>query len=782
MKEGQSVKQVELLAPVGKFENALAAIENGANAIFVGGKVFNARQFADNFDEDELEKIVSYCKLRGVKTHITVNTLIKDQELEVLMDYLQKLAKLKVDAVIVQDFGVAYLIKTYFPEIELHASTQMSAHSIEDVLFLKNCGFKRVVLAREMQLDEIKAIKEQVDIEIETFIHGALCYSYSGQCLFSSQIGGRSGNRGRCAQPCRMTYSLMRDEEEVVKSTYLLSPKDLYTLNFLPELIACGIDSFKMEGRMKSPEYVASVTKVYRKYVDLALNDPENYKVEQEDLETLQSIFNRGGFSEGYYFKKSGLDMMTEKTPKNIGLKIGHIVKYDKKTKMATIYTDKTLNPGDGLEIWNKKKHTGTGISKVYPGGQTFTVRVEDWVDEKSPVYLSKNNTLLKELKKTYEKAHRKVQVSGMVIGRIGEPVTFTLNYGDYSVTAEGDVLEVAQKAPLTEAVAFEKLSKLGNTSFELTTLEGYWDEKAYMTVSKLNQLRREAVEKLEALICKQDEDTTYKVYEKSQNEVYEGQNTYVGQMQNLNQLQACLTYPEIKSIYWEWNYDEATLDKALNMCQEQGKDFYVVLPAITKEKILKKIADSIKIWEDKPIKGYVIRTLGAYALLKSSVKEKVIDYNLNIMNNEAIHHWLMQGATRITTSVELAKEELKALSGPLETIVYGKLPVMTTEQCVLGHHKLCQKKQTLLNYSLLDRKGAKWPIATDCVACKMQLLMHEPLLIEQKYLVDAKVMAYRILFTDEKKEQVKEVLSYLIRQEPIKVVGQKASFLKPID
>ncbi|MFQ9698374.1 MAG: peptidase U32 family protein, partial [Zhenhengia sp.] len=287
MKEGQSVRQVELLAPVGKFENALAAIENGANAIFVGGKVFNARQFADNFEEDELEKIVDYCKLRGVKTHITVNTLIKDQEIEELMAYLQKLARLKVDAIIVQDLGVAYLIKTYFPEIELHASTQMSAHSIEDVMFLKSCGFKRVVLAREMQLEEIRAIKEAVDIEIETFIHGALCYSYSGQCLFSSQIGGRSGNRGRCAQPCRMGYALLRGEEEIVKSAYLLSPKDLCTLSFLPELIKCGIDSFKMEGRMKSPEYVASVTKVYRKYIDLALKDPKNYKVEQEDMEML---------------------------------------------------------------------------------------------------------------------------------------------------------------------------------------------------------------------------------------------------------------------------------------------------------------------------------------------------------------------------------------------------------------------------------------------------------------------------------------------------------------
>lgn len=782
LKEGQSVKQVELLAPVGKFENALAAIENGANAIFVGGKVFNARQFADNFDEDELEKIVAYCKLRDVKTHITVNTLIKDQELEELMTYLEKLARLKVDAVIVQDFGVAYLIKTYFPEIELHASTQMSAHSIEDVLFLKKFGFKRVVLAREMQLEEIKTIKENVDIEIETFIHGALCYSYSGQCLFSSQIGGRSGNRGRCAQPCRMTYSLLKDEEEVVKSTYLLSPKDLCTLNFLPELIACGIDSFKMEGRMKSPEYVASVTKVYRKYVDLALKDPKNYKVEQEDLDTLQSIFNRGGFSEGYYFKKADLDMMTEKTPKNIGLRIGHIVKYDKKTKMATIYTDKTLNPGDGLEIWNKKKHTGTGISKVYPAGQTFTVRVEDWVDDKSPVYLSKNNTLLKTLKKTYEKAQRKVQVTGEVVGQIGEPVTFTLNYGPYTVTAEGDILETAQNAPLTKAIAFEKLSKLGNTSFEMTQLKGQWDETAYMTVGKLNQLRREVVEKLEALICEQAVDKAYQPYEKTQNTPYEGPTDYIAQVQNLAQLQTCLNYPEVKTIYWEWQYNNKALEEALALCQAEGKPFYIVLPAITKEKTLKRIAQCISSWEEMSITGYVIRTLGVYELLEASVKEKITDYNLNVMNNEAIHHWLIQKASRITTSVELAQDELKVLNGPLETIIYGKLPVMTTEQCVLEHHKLCQKQKTPQAYSLYDRKGAKWPIATDCVACKMQILMHEPLLIEPKFLADAKIMAYRMIFTDEQKEQVEEVLSYLIRQAPIKVIGQKASFLKPID
>lgn len=782
MKEGQSVRQVELLAPVGKFENALAAIENGANAIFVGGKVFNARQFADNFEEDELEKIVDYCKLRGVKTHITVNTLIKDQEIEELMAYLQKLARLKVDAIIVQDLGVAYLIKTYFPEIELHASTQMSAHSIEDVMFLKSCGFKRVVLAREMQLEEIRAIKEAVDIEIETFIHGALCYSYSGQCLFSSQIGGRSGNRGRCAQPCRMGYALLRGEEEIVKSAYLLSPKDLCTLSFLPELIKCGIDSFKMEGRMKSPEYVASVTKVYRKYIDLALKDPKNYKVEQEDMEMLQSIFNRGGFSEGYYFKKAGADMITEKTPKNIGLRIGYVVKYDKKTKMATIHTNKTLNPGDGLEIWNKKKHTGTGISKVYPAGQQFTVRVEDWVDEKSPVYLSKNNTLLKVLKKTYEKAQRKVEVSGQVIGKIGEPVRFTLTYGIYTAEVVGDVLEPAQNAPITQDIAFEKLSKLGNTSFELTELKGQWEDGAYMTISKLNQLRREAVEKLEALICEKDEARIYKPYEKVQNPIWEGPRAHSVQVHTLEQLDMALMYPEVSKIYWEWRYNDTALEEAFNKCQEAKRSFYIVFPAITKEKTLMCIKERIQFWESLSISGYVIRTLGVFELLKDSIKEKVMDYNLNIMNNEAVYHWLECGATRVTTSAELAKEELEQLNGPLETIIYGKLPVMTTEQCVLGNHKLCHKKKPTLKYSLSDRKGAKWPILTDCIACKMQILMHEPLLIEEKYLEDAAIKVYRILFTDEKAEQVKEILSYLIRQEPTGVTGQKASFFKPID
>ena len=782
MKEGRYVRQVELLAPVGKFENALAAIENGANAIFVGGKVFNARQFADNFEEDELEKIIDYCKLRGVKTHITVNTLIKDQEIDELMDYLKKLARLKVDAVIVQDLGVAYLVKTYFPDIELHASTQMSAHSVEDVQFLKHFGFKRVVLARELQLEEIKAIKEQVDIEIETFIHGALCYSYSGQCLLSSQIGGRSGNRGRCAQPCRMGYSLLRGEDEVIPSTYLLSPKDLCTLSFLPELIACGIDSFKIEGRMKSPEYVASVTQVYRKYIDLALKDPAHYKVQEEDMEMLQSIFNRGGFSEGYYFKKAGADMLTEKTPKNIGLRIGYVVKYDKKTKMATIHTNKTLNPGDGLEIWNKKKHTGTGISKVYPAGQQFTVRIDDWVDEKSPVYLSKNNTLLKVLRKTYEKAQRKVAIRGEVIGKIGEPVQFVLTYGPYTAKALGDPLEPAQNAPITKEVAFEKLSKLGNTSFELTELKGEWEEGAYLTISKLNQLRREAVEKLEALICAKEDRLLAKEYEKVSNPIWKNSRTHSVQVHTLEQLDVALMYPEVSQIYWEWAYNDYLLEQALKKCHKAGKAFYIVLPAITKEKTLQMIKAHILAWEKLSIRGYIIRTLGVFELLKESNKEKVIDYNLNSMNDVSIYQWLEAGATRVTTSAELCKEELEQLTGPLETIIYGKLPVMTTEQCVLGNHKLCHKKKPSLEYRLSDRKGARWPILTDCIACKMQILMHEPLLIEEKYLENVSLAVYRIVLTDEKSDQVKEILSYLIRQEQTKVIGQKASFFKPID
>ncbi len=360
------MKTVELLAPVGKIENAYAAIENGADALFVGGKLFNARQYADNFADDELESIVKYSKLRGIKIYVTVNILIKQSEIERLFHYLNYLSDLGIDAVISQDLAVVSLVKNYFPHLTLHASTQMTAHSLEDVLLLKSIGFKRVVLARELHLNEISAITKTCGVEIETFVHGALCFSYSGQCLMSSLIGGRSGNRGRCAQPCRMKYTLLEADHPIQDKSYLLSLKDMCTIEFLPKLIDAGIHSFKIEGRMKSPEYVASVVSVYRKYLDLAKSGSE-YEVDPKDVEELKKIFNRGGFSKGYYFEHSGKHMITADSPKHIGVRAGTVTHFSPKNHRATILLEEDLNPGDGIEVIRKGRESiGAGISKPY--------------------------------------------------------------------------------------------------------------------------------------------------------------------------------------------------------------------------------------------------------------------------------------------------------------------------------------------------------------------------------------------------------------------------------
>lgn len=782
------MKKVELLAPVGKFENALAAIENGADAIFVGGKLFNARQFAENFQNDELEQIVHYCKLRGVKTYITVNTLVKNDELEQMYHYLNYLNGLKVDGIIIQDLGVAHLAKTYFPELVLHASTQMTAHSLEDVLFLKSCGFERVVLSRELGLDEIKEIIEISGIEIETFIHGALCYSYSGQCLLSSFIGGRSGNRGRCAQPCRMQYNLWKKDEKILEGLHLMSPKDICTLSILPELVEAGITSFKIEGRMKSPEYVASVVGTYRKYVDLAQNekDKKDYAVNPEDLANLQSIFNRGGFSAGYYRQKAGKSMITEKTPKNIGLHIGKVLDYNPRTKTATISTNKELHPGDGLEIWNAKVHTGTGINKVMPAHQPFKVVVKERVDIGSPVYLSKNHELLKALRKTYEKAERKLPISLDVKGSIGQPITLKLSYEQYEAYVEDGVLEVAQKSPITKDQALKQFSKLGSTPFKAVERQIEWPENAYISITALNEMRRRAVEILEQQILQQmtDEENISEYHKPQWNQVEEKEKEYVASVYQLEQLRACLEEPMIQKIYWEWQYNQELLKTAISLCREAGKEIYLALPAIMRNAIWNRYTAQIKEWETLGLDGYLCRNYGQFYALRDHSGERDIDYTLNVFNSESISYWKELGADVITISMELSKKELEDLGGNLQKVVYGHIPMMTTEQCILGNYKQCQKKVSQAQfYTLEDRKNSKWPLKTDCVACHMQVLSENPIALDiDRDLGDLPITHYKLQFYHESYDEVQQVIQNICYGAPLDQVTSLGILLKSIE
>ncbi|MGL4344295.1 MAG: DUF3656 domain-containing U32 family peptidase [Cellulosilyticaceae bacterium] len=778
------MNKVELLAPVGKFENALAAIENGADAIFVGGKLFNARQFADNFKNDELEEIIEYCKLRGVKTYITVNTLIKNNELEEMYQYLAYLNQLKVDAIIVQDLGVAHLAKTYFPQLVLHASTQMTAHSLEDVLFLKSLGFQRVVLARELNLKEIKEIISESGVEVETFIHGALCYSYSGQCLLSSFIGGRSGNRGRCAQPCRMQYSLMKGEQRLLDQVHLMSPKDICTLSILPELMDAGIHSFKIEGRMKSPEYVASVVGVYRKYVDLA-QESTSYSVDAQDLADLQSIFNRGGFSKGYYVQKAGKSMITEKTPKNIGLHIGKILDYNPKTKLATISTNKELHPGDGLEIWNSKVHTGTGINKVMPADQPFKVAVKERVEVGAPVYLSKNHELLKQLRKSYEKAGRKLPVVCELQGQVGQPIQYTIRHQEQCVTVTGEILEPAQKAPITKEQALKQFSKLGNTPFEAVAHQVEWPENGYIAISHMNDLRRQGVQALEKLILGEGEPCEVPAYSPCKVDADVSREAqYTASVYDLNQLKACLEEPLITKIYWEWQYDNEPVKEATLLAHAHGKLLYVAMPQIMRNHIWQQFGNQMEAWLQIGVDGYLCRTYGQFDVLQVHHKPIDIDYTLNVFNNESIAYWKALGADVITVSMELSKLELESLQGTLQKLVYGHVPLMTSEQCVVGNYGHCQKNSSQHQfYTLEDRKNTRWPLKTDCQACHMQLLSEQPIAIDiSRDLAYLNLSYYKLQFHHETYEQVKEVIASICHRAPLEQDTTLGILLKSIE
>ncbi len=755
------MKTIELLAPVGKIENAYAAIENGADALFIGGKLFNARQYADNFTEQELEEIVRYSKLRKVKVYITVNTLIKENELPALFDYLDYLNRLGIDAVISQDLAVAAFAKKYFPELTLHASTQMSAHSLEDVKFLETLGFKRVVLARELYLSEIKKIIDHSQIEIETFIHGALCYSYSGQCLMSSLIGGRSGNRGRCAQPCRMKYTLKSGDRGTGKEGYLLSLKDICTLESLPQLVACGIHSFKIEGRMKSPEYVASVVQIYRKYFDLIINQSA-YEVDQKDIEVLKGVFNRGGFTEGHYLKASSANILTPISPRHIGVKIGEVINFSPKTNRATILLSGELNPGDGIEIIRSgRESVGSGISKHYEKDEKIYMDFDKYIDVGSEVYLTKNHQLLKALKNTYIKPHRKIPIDLKVMAKVGEPIWIEMSTKTSSIHYKGEILEAASKTPLTKESAIRQLSKLGNTSFKLGEIQIDWDEKGYIPVSKLNEMRRMALKAMEEKILEPSVKDK-RIYEPLKKSIDQRKPSWSAHVKTIEQLKACLETTDVTDIYWEWQYDCILAREAYELCLRANKLFYLALPYIIHDATYKKIVQALLYWENTDIQGYLIRNHGEFNQLKDSIKKKHIDYTLNIMNNETIELWNQLGANRLTVSMEVMPSKTLALRGDLEKIVYGHIPVMTSRHCILGHHNQCVKKEEHLStYQLLDRKEAEWFIQTDCEACVMQVLTDKPVVLTHlEEFRHTDIKHFRFNFTLESKEETQKVLT----------------------
>lgn len=517
---------VELLSPVGDFECLKAAVQNGANSVYFGADIFSARAFATNFDDETLEKVIEYAKIRGVKTNLTLNTLIKNNELESALNLAKKAYKFGIDAIIVQDLGLAMkLIKT-FPDLPVHASTQMTVHNLNGALKLQDLGFKRIVLSRELSVNDIDFICKNTDVEIETFIHGALCISYSGQCLFSSMIGGRSGNRGKCAGPCRLPFELLENDKKI-NSGYLLSTRDLCGLDYIPKLIESGVKCFKIEGRMKNPEYVATVTRIYRKYIDLSYSN-EEYIIDENDRKELLQVFNRGMSSSGHLSNSGNKDLVYKEKPNNMGLYLGKIQKYNEKKGLITIKLNEPIKIGDTISVdYEQGSYTvselmncnNKNITETNVGDTVIIGRMKGNIKLGNNVYKMSSKELSDLAKSSYSKEYRKVALNCNISIKEGKPIVVSVSsssnielYKDLFINYVSDLIPLeAKNRPLSEETIISQFSKTASTPFEFKHFNIDLDAGLFIPkLSLLNDLRRKVLALVEDYALKKIKRNNY--------------------------------------------------------------------------------------------------------------------------------------------------------------------------------------------------------------------------------------------------------------------------------
>jgi putative protease len=774
------MNEIELLAPVGSFDALKAAVQNGANAVYLGGKDFSARASANNFDREELIEAVKYAHIRDVRVFVTTNTLIKQDEIEDFVEYAKFLYDIDVDALIMQDIGVAMLIHDLLPDFELHASTQMVAHSLEDVQYLESIGFKRVVLARELTVDEIKYICDNTNVDIEIFVHGALCVCYSGGCLMSSMIGNRSGNRGRCAQPCRQKYTMIdisTGEEIHSNGEYLLSTKDLNTIEDVDKIIETGVLSLKIEGRMKKPEYVATVINSYRNAID-EYQSTKKVNISTETMEDLYTIFNRK-FTKGLILGEVGEDVMNSNVPNNQGLYVGKVVDYNKKAKRLKIKLEGTLKKGDGINLGGGtigRIIKGKEIAQIGYKGETIELDFIGEARKNQPVFKTSDTNLIDKAQKTYtqDKEFAKSLIDAEITIKLGEyPELKLIDKNNNSVTVKGDKLvEKALKVALGEEKIETQIKKLGNTPYELDDLKINLDEGVSMPISLINQMRREAIELLdEARIpvkgrAYKDSKIKYspKKYAKDTNS-----NSKIRvKINNIEALKSIINL-DIDMIYYE---DVATLEQAMAMATANNKKLIYSAPRIVRNKEYKRLEKSNEYCKE----NVQISALGQVKYYKEN-SENVsfdVDYYLNPFNSETINHYKKEGATTVCISQELniheIKETTKYTDMEIETVAYGYIPMMLSEYCPMGVvARSCKKDKRCATckeskYVLRDFKGEEYRISQD-LFCRSTIYnsIANCLINNLDELSDAGINVFRLDFTHESPELISKITKAFI-------------------
>ncbi len=704
--------QVELLAPAGNKEAFMGAIHAGADAVYLAGNKYGARAYADNFTTEELIFCIRYAHIWGRKVYLTVNTLMKEAELAELYEYMVPFYEAGLDACIVQDLGAFQCLRHWFPEMELHVSTQMTITGAHGAKLLKELGATRIVPARELSLEEIKELKDATGLEMETFIHGAMCYCYSGQCLFSSILGGRSGNRGRCAQPCRLPYKVDTGEA-VGGECYPLSLKDMCTLEHMEALMDAGIDSFKIEGRMKKPEYAAGVTAVYRKYIDLKKKHPEKkLTFSRQDLEQLSKLYIRSERQDGYYFKQNGADMVTLDTPAYSGS------------------DDVLLAEIRRKYIENKPKKKLTIYATIAAGEKAFVMLTCDYLS----VYME-GDVVEKAQNTPLSEASIKKQ-----LGKLGD------------TCFEVEAIEIT-----TDGESFYSLKALNELRRQaVRAMEDMLIEEQGLCVGR--SAEKEAVPSA---------DKTFNLVQQTE----EKKDGWTISLSTKEQIKAFNDFAKKGSLPYKRVYVESELLLKPTVQVEkllQQEQVYIALPYCMRGKDEAKLARLLKLAdtgnEQAGVKGFLVRNLEEYAYLKEQGYGGEIhgDVGIYIWNSEAMHFW-QERLTGIACPLELNRKEWKHLfeNQPFEKLIYGRIPMMVTANCVAKTTDKCRQGRENSLVMLTDRYNKQFPVAVCCSYCMNIIYNSVPLSLHKEVYEGRSEFTKKLMFTTENEQETREVLAF---------------------
>ena len=730
--ESMEERGLELLAPAGSLESLKAAVQAGADAVYMGGTRFGARAYAENPGGEALLEAIDYAHLYGVKLYLTVNTLLKDAELEQeLYEYLRPCYERGVDAVLVQDMGVLAAIREWFPDLPVHASTQMNLCGSGSVRLLEEAGVSRAVLARELSLAEIARIHQETGMELETFVHGALCYCYSGQCLFSSILGGRSGNRGRCAQPCRLSYEALDHGNPVSGKAGkpLLSPKDICTLDLIPRIAEAGVYSLKIEGRMKRPEYAAGVVRIYRKYIDRYLKDgKEKYRVDEADRRELLLLFNRDGFSGGYYEQHNGKNMMA--------------------------LSDRPAKDAE---------------KKAY-------------------------EELIGRLRASYVDTEKKIPVRGTLLAAEGTPLTLHVRGRGAEITVEGEMPQVPKTRPMEEEQICRQLMKTGNTPFVWEDLQIRMEGPLFIPVQELNRIRREALSGYEAALLahgRRAADKARECINPLRRPVPAERTALHISVETEEQLGAVLSAAEdlrrdripLTAIFLEQETMEECMSELTEKVHRQGLEAWTALPHIFRMGTENRFYRHPELWNGAYMDGFLVRNPEEYMFLKENRADGriILDHNVYTWNRRSRRFWKEQGAWMFTDPLELNAGELRAVSGEDSVrMIYGRYPMMVTAGCLHRTLDRCGKKPEV--WTLRDRYAKEFPVKNYCRDCYNIIYNSQPLCLLDLEEKIRGIGAFRLSFTTEGKEQVSKVLDAWMKRERLEAEITRGHFKRGVE